>query len=42
MEVGSNLMPYMDPETFTREVKKCVLKEAKKIGLNLKTNINFR
>ena len=22
MEVGSNLMPYMDPETFTREVNK--------------------
>ena len=25
LEVGSNLMPYMDPETFTREVNKSVL-----------------
>ena len=41
MEVGSNLMPYMDPETFTREVKKCVLEGSEENRIEFKNKYQF-
>ena len=41
MEVGSNLMPYMDPETFTREVNKSVLEGSEENRIEFKNKYQF-
>ena len=41
MEVGSNLMPYMDPETFTREVNKSVLEGSEENRIEFKNKARF-
>ena len=41
LEVGSNLMPYMDPETFTREVNKSVLEGSEENRIEFKNKYQF-